>query len=182
MRAFIAIPLPEALRVDLFQQTAGLRKRFHKARWIPPENMHITLKFLGEIDTVQSSEIGNLLAEVADGQERFTVSLTGFGCFPPRGRPRVLYIGMDQQSRLRLIADSLEKKLSCLGFPVEGRFKSHVTLARIKDSVDPGQLFRDVNQIELSGQFDVNRICLVKSILTPSGARYEIVAQGLFDC
>lgn len=133
MRLFIALNLPADIKAHLQQTQDILKKCAVEAKWVETKNLHITLKFLGEIK--EESKTEKIKEIIAAGGRRFnsiSVSLTNFGFFPNENRPRVFFIATDKEDSLKNIADFLEDKLEPLGFAKENRFKSHITLARLK--------------------------------------------------
>lgn len=128
-RLFVAIDFPEAVNRRLAALCSGLAR----ARWLPPEQFHLTLRFIGEVD-------GGTFADVADGLSEvacppFSLRLGGVGHFPPRGRPRVLWVGIGADPALTRLHGQIESRLRLLGIAPEGRkFAPHVTLARLKST------------------------------------------------
>lgn len=133
--------------------------------------MHITLKFLGEIDEEKIKKIASLVKEIAGGYDSFEVSLKGVGCFPDAKRPRVLWVGVDQGSeKLCTIAHALEEGLTQYGFKKEKRFHPHLTLGRTKK---PCTVDAVLEKSIMTESFRVDAIVLFKSTLTPQGAIYK---------
>ena len=180
MRTFIAVTLPAATKAELAMAVSRLRTADLQASWVKPDNLHITMKFLGEVQETAIPAIKQAMTAACAGETPFNVRLEGFGFFPPRGRPRVLFAATDQQLRLRQLAEKLEHQLAGIGFPYEGRFKSHITLARCKGSKNLKRLQELLAAVELTGSFPVSGLCLYRSILTASGARYELICRTRF--
>jgi len=188
MRAFIALELSPQLREGL----AGLMKdlkgpRGIKGKWVPPENIHLTIRFLGEISQEQVEAVGNLLEEGARGRGVFTLSLVGLGAFPNTFRPRVLWVGVKKGTEpLERLHNRLEEGLFRLGFPPDDKaFKPHLTLARFKN---PSlEVRRKVHAVcremgERSwGEMVVSSLVLYESILSPQGASYRKVREVPLD-
>ena len=132
MRAFIAIDLPEAVRVALRQQQAPFRAVCPDGRWTRPEGIHLTLKFLGEISDQQVTQAINALKELRPF-ETFSTEVKGFGFFPDTRRPRVFWAGVATPPNLVMLAEQVEHAMEKLGFAREDRpFTPHLTLARFK--------------------------------------------------
>ena len=128
-RLFVAIDFPEAVN----RRLAGLCSSLPGARWLPPEQFHLTLRFIGEVDGGAFADILGGLSDVACAP--FSLSLRGLGYFPPRGRPRVLWVGVDPSDEMTRLHGRIESRLRRLGVAPEGRkFAPHVTLARLKGS------------------------------------------------
>jgi 2'-5' RNA ligase len=179
MRAFIAIDVPEEVK----RRIAAIQERLSEidlaCKWVHPENIHLTLKFLGEINPDQLEKIKTAVCECAAGFKAFEADLERFGFFPNEKRPRVFFISTSGAETLKAMADNLEDKLKVLGFQKEGRFKSHITLARIKHPKNIDRLLRELNKISLRETFAVKEITLYKSTLTPKGAVYEKLASSI---
>jgi len=144
-----------------------------------PENLHVTLKFLGPIEITQRALVVTALARAAAGVPAFAITLRGLGAFPSLTRPRVIWGGVDDGARiLTALADVVERALVPLGFAAEERFVPHVTLGRVR------LLRRDPALAEALalaatrdfGAVQVDRIALMRSDLSPRGARYDEVA------
>lgn len=177
MRAFIAIDLPQNIKDAIFDVQQNLRACEPACKWVEPANIHMTLKFLGNISTEQFDKIKIIIGQTAQGFKTFNVSLTGFGFFPNERRPRVFYVSTSQKEMLCSIATCLEAKLEQLGFAKDARFKPHLTLARIKEPKNIDYLKKKLATICLEGEFAVNAITLYKSTLTTKGPIYETMAR-----
>lgn len=129
LRLFVALSLPEALRLRL----AGLSAPLPGARWVPDENMHLTLRFLGEVDEDVAHEVDLLLARItAPG---FELALNGLGSFGSRGRVRAIWAGVAKSPALLHLQDKVESACVRAGLPPEARrFHPHITLARCRDT------------------------------------------------
>ena len=171
MRAFIAVEVPEHIRNLVYEFIQSEAKRELPIKWVVFENLHITLKFLGEIDEKKRSETGSVIAQTGKKYSRFTVRLEGLGCFPNPRNPRVLWVGVKEgNTELCDIAGELEKQLASLGFKEEKRFHPHLTIGRIKKfcKVD------DILAKHIStDEFGIDSLVLFKSTLKPDGPVYE---------
>lgn len=181
MRAFIAIDLPDDIKLRLEKVIRVLRRSHLRLSLVNPENLHMTLKFLGEIDSEQAVPIGQRLDIIARQQEVFSLSLTDFGFFPPRGTPRVLYVGTNQQQRLTELARQLDEQLAPMGFPSTDRFTPHITISRIKDNVVSEQIEILINESFPEGTFPVSSFALYCSTLHQRGVHYELLHRPLFS-
>lgn len=126
-RLFVAVDFPQAVR----QRLACLCGGVPGARWLPVEQFHLTLRFIGEVDNGVFADVADSLADVH--VPPFALHLSGVGHFPPRGAPRVLWAGVADGAPLARLHDKIERRLQSLGLDPDGRkFHPHVTLARLK--------------------------------------------------
>ncbi len=166
MRLFIAIELPDELKWAL----GRLRTDIPGARWVPAEQIHLTLAFLGE---VEEEIVGLLTFELARIQSpAFKLRFTGTGCFPNRHRPRVLWIGLQPEPSLNDLAAKVNEVVQACGIPLEERpFSPHITLARFKvpASRETG-IFIDQHQKVDLPHLSVQEFTLFQSKLTTQGS------------
>lgn len=180
-RTFIALPLPADCRVALAALSERLQRCAVPARWVPPEQLHLTLKFLGDIGDEQLSGVLQAIREVAADYRPFRVKLDGCGFFPHRGKPRVLYAGVTEEERIAEIVRDLERRLEPLGFPAAERFSAHITLARLKDIRHLADLRREVARTPPTQSFSLSALSVYTSTLSSRGAQHhevEWVALG----
>ncbi len=179
MRLFVAIFLPKTILDHL-----AFHEKFHtelpSLRWIPPESLHITLKFLGNVQPHQVDGIRSVLSTVAAGHSAFDLRLENGGAFPSLKNPRVFWTGISGgMDVLGKMAKRMESSLEGLGFAAENRkFRPHVTLAKPRgerSSVNEGALFCKLFEPYQSPMFHVDFIHLTESRLGPTGSRYEIL-------
>jgi 2'-5' RNA ligase len=180
MRLFVAVPLPAALKTAasaVQQQVARLAgPAGWRVSWTPPENLHLTLKFLGSTPAVRLDAIRSVLDEATD-HPPFELRLAGLGSFPPVGRPRVLWVGVEEGARdLGQIARRLEAGFEPLGFsPESRRFHPHLTLGRVKDGRARAEdVLAPVREAEV-GALRVDEVRLYQSHLSASGAEHAVV-------
>ena len=176
IRLFVAVQVPEELRARLDEHIADLKASLRNARWVAPENQHLTLKFLGWAPSDRAGAIKSACRVVATSHAPAEISLTDLGAFPSTRRVRVLWIGVDDPSGLltRLAAD-LDGAFEPLGFPSEARpYSAHLTLARFKLPVPLKGGFPE-RRAPQHDPFEVSSIELFRSHLSPKGARYEVV-------
>ncbi|MBI5682606.1 MAG: RNA 2',3'-cyclic phosphodiesterase [Deltaproteobacteria bacterium] len=183
MRSFIAIDLPEVFikKIKVLQDKL---KRDCKAKvsWSAPENIHLTLKFLGEVQEVQLDAITTAIKNTCIGINRFELSVNGINGFPNLNSPRVIWLGIKTCGNLlQTIYERLEAVLADLGFEKEKRrFSPHLTLGRIREpdkETDFKGILAHVKDAEL-GEFIADGIVLYKSELNPKGAVYT----KLYEC
>ena len=175
MRAFIAIDLPKELKEKISSIIEKLANCDLEAKWVKPENVHMTLKFLGQIEEKQIDTIKSIISEVSLGFKKITVECKDFGFFPNEKRPRVFFLKTDKEDQLRKIYQELEDKLSHVGFEKEERFKSHLTLCRFKGRKNMDCLIRELKNIDFSQKLKIDEIAIFKSTLTKTGPIYEKV-------
>jgi 2'-5' RNA ligase len=180
MRAFIAFPLPLEIKEELKNIQDCLRECKLEAKWVEPINLHLTLKFLGEISSDKVETVKRIIQETAARFTSLTINLIDFGFFPTPNNPRVFFIATDKEEILKGIADYLEDKLEKVGFKKEGRFKSHITLARLKSKRNIDCILRKIKKITLSANILIRDIVLFKSTLKPSGPIYEEIFRANF--
>ena len=180
MRLFVAVELPPGHRASL----AGVCERGRRGgvRWVGPENVHLTLKFLGDVDEALLADLKAALAAVAAAAEPFPLSLKGGGCFPNARAPRVIWIGLAEGAEeASALAAAVERALEPLGFAAEKRpFRPHLTIGRVKD-VQAGAPTA-ANKIEQLKEYGVppataEAIALIKSTLTPEGSIYQEIGR-----
>jgi len=176
IRTFIAIQLPQDVQdyLGILTNTLSDQVPQRSVRWVKPDRMHLTLRFIGETEKNMLPAVGKALDEVAAQYQMFSLHLQGFGCFPTCKRPRVLWAGVDGdlESAGRLKED-IDAALTPLGWEAENRpFQPHLTIGRVKDSqAVAGQSW----PAELSAlPIPANSIHLIESELTPGGPIYTI--------
>lgn len=186
MRAFVAVNIPLEVKGNLQEEIGRLRTliRGGPVRWVRPEGIHLTLKFLGEISNSNLGEIGQVLEREVNRHPFFTLRVGGFGCFPNRRRPRVLWIGITEENgTLAQVQTAIEEKLVPLGFGKEGRpFHPHLTLGRVRRNISMSELPQlqdavDEFVVGQIGHFEVSELHLIRSILRPSGAEYSTLME-----
>jgi 2'-5' RNA ligase len=135
----------------------------------------MTLKFLGEVQEEQIDKIKGIIMAIAGNFSRLELSVGNFGFFPNENSPRVFFISTDKEEILKEMSLQLEDKLEALGFPKEGRFKPHLTIARIRSKKNIDCLKNEIKDAATKAKFAVNEIILFKSLLTSAGPIYEKV-------
>lgn len=178
MRTFIAIEIDDTLRNRLAAIRDELQLQDPVMRWVKPDRMHLTLRFLGEIDPSLVTPVTKAIQNASQGVKPFELKFKGLGFFPNAGKPRVFWVGIrDQDKTLELLVRSLELELMKIGFEREKRpFRPHLTLARIKGKITGGIHIGDEAQSEY-GQQSVSSIKLFKSDLRPQGPIYTLLSE-----
>lgn len=184
MRTFLAIDLDQKIRERIAPLQAKLQSRCPKLSWVKPERMHLTLKFLGEIDQSQVEPIKQALDAIAARSHPFDIAVAGLGIFPPHGRANVLWLGIEDKSgSLENCWKSCEDALAALGLPREDRpFSAHLTLARNKNprlSHDVRKLLQNPPPFEPLTQ-RVAELIFYHSTLTSHGPIYEVLSRHAF--
>ena len=150
-------------------------------RWVRPENIHLTLKFLGDIKPADIETIGEAMADAVEDRPPFMLTLSGIGFFPGVNRPRVIWVGLGGETRhLADLQSSLADRLAAVGFPREKRsYQAHLTLGRIRQAKRSDQFKPVLQQYSEWGdrEFSADRIGLLRSDLKPSGAVYTELKQ-----
>ena len=173
MRLFVALSLPE----DVQQRLSGLANGLPGARWVKPENMHLTLRFLGEVDNLAAADVDDALAKIRS--PGFGLSLNGIGHFGEGRKLRALWVGVDASDELMRLQEKIEQALIRLGLPPEPRkFKPHVTLARFKSN--PGarlQAYLADHNLLRAGPIAIESFELYSSFTSADGPIYRVEAS-----
>lgn len=179
LRLFIAVEIPAELQQKVHKETSKLRKELDSLiRWVPVENMHLTLRFLGDVSQSNVEFLMQMLRNEADAVPCFNMQLTGLGSFPSLRRPRVIYIGIQAPAALDTLQHGIESASRRLGYESEERpFSAHLTLGRVKQNAtatDQQKIRRAIEstQVDLLGSARVDSVHLFKSDLKPSGSVY----------
>jgi len=190
IRTFVAIELDKALKTALRRIQASLKNSQASdiARWVSPDSVHLTLKFLGNVPVTRVEEIGQAVHQACQPYAPFQICLTDLGCFPHARRPRVIWVGIGGQvETLVRLQRSVDSELNRIGFKPEKRgFTPHLTLARIRDRARPHErqeLARlvAVAQVDTTASMTVREVSLIRSDLRPSGAVYTCLAAALLE-
>jgi 2'-5' RNA ligase len=177
IRSFVAIELPDRVRSRLTEIQEKLKEAAGDVRWARPEGIHLTLKFLGNIQEDDIPKISEALAPVASQASPFQCTVGSLGAFPNLKNPRVIWAGVDDPSgQLESLQRAVEARLEGLGFRSEKKvFKPHLTLGRVKSARGKKDLTARVEACrnETMGPIEVNEIILFRSDLKPTGAVYS---------
>jgi RNA 2',3'-cyclic 3'-phosphodiesterase len=180
IRCFVAINLDKGLRRDLYHATEALRDIQCDVKWVPMENLHITLKFLGDTPEECIPKIGERLAAISGSHMPFRMKLHGAGIFPDRRRPRVVWIDILDSGEFIKLYEKVEESLAIIGFQKDNRsFTPHLTIGRVRSPKGNASLVGMVEKLKENdfGIIEVEKISLMKSDLKPSGAQYTPVAE-----
>lgn len=182
IRVFCAIELPLNVREEAARRIEHLREKFPRAKasWERAEKMHLTLKFLGDVEEKRFQSINKTVEMVASAFQPFEMSIEGTGAFPSRGIPRVMWLGAkDDSGNLSRVQEKLEDEFARVGFKKETRaFHPHLTLARVRAPEDAKELREEHERLDFkTPSFTVEEIVVMRSELSPSGSRYTKIAQ-----
>jgi len=180
MRLFIASPLPEGVRAELRLQQDRLKPRREAVVWVRDEHLHLTLRFLGEIEPPLDGSIAALLEELAESAAPLALRLGQPGFFGREDAPRVLWTGLAGQTEaLAAFARRLELGLRRLGVePSPQRFKAHLTLGRVK-ACRPDLLAAHLSAPPLPLEFALREVRLVRSTLKPDGPVHDVLTRPI---
>jgi len=173
MRLFVALSLPEGIQ----QSLSGLANGLPGARWVKPENLHLTLRFLGEVDNLAAADVDDALAKIRS--PGFDLGLNGIGHFGEGRKLRALWVGVDANAELMRLQEKIEQALIRLGLPPEPRkFKPHITLARFKSN--PGarlQAYLTDHNLVRAGPIAIDSFELYSSFTSADGPIYRVEAS-----
>lgn len=180
IRSFVAIDIPESIRQQLDDLILKLRESRADVKWVKPKSIHLTLKFLGNVEEDRIPKIIDVMRKIVENVSPFTVSVEGTGVFPNERRPRVLWVGVQKGSETLIrLASNLDSRLTALGFEREKRsYSPHLTLGRVRSSKrieSVMDLFHSAAFQE--SDFYCEDIHLMKSDLRPEGAVYTVLEK-----
>jgi 2'-5' RNA ligase len=185
MRLFVAVELDEGIRRQAGRIAVQLGEAFGPAArrsvtWVPASNMHLTLRFLGEVEERRAAEVAARVSQLFT-TAAFRLAVGGLGAFPPSGPPRVIWLGLTAGTEpLVRLHEELEGRLERLGFAREGRpFRAHLTLGRVKGGLGPGaRAALSAIPAAALGACAVEHVTLFESRLSPRGAVHTALARG----
>jgi len=184
MRCFVAIELPENVRNRLLDLQGKMQSLGRAVRWTRPEQLHLTVKFLGEVPDARVPEVCEAAREIAGKYSPFDLELAGTGCFPPRGQVRIIWAGVAQPPTALLDCQrDCEQAFSAMGFERENRaYSPHLTVGRVNDFAASNRIREALRQYETfsAGRFTAKELTVFQSDLRPTGAVYTPLAQAPF--
>jgi len=180
LRAFIAVEIPFEIHQAIENKTAHIRAALNSSlvRWVPSSNIHLTLKFLGDISSANVELLSQMLSVEVSQHQALEMRFGGLGAFPNPKRPRVIWIGIQAPAGLEALQHGIEAATATLGYPVEKRpFSPHLTIGRVKQNVSSTGMQKirtalEETQVGSLGTMRVTAVHLFKSDLKPTGAVY----------
>ena len=180
-RVFIAIDISNEARSKVAVYIDELRRSARDLRigWERPEKLHLTLKFLGDVDDRQLRDVEEAVRRASTELRSFRSAISGAGRFPPKGDPRILWLGLDKQENFGNAARTVDKELSKFGFePEKRKFHPHLTIARLREPYRSGALAAEhLSNAFQTDEFDVWEILIYESELLPTGSVYRKLAS-----
>jgi len=175
IRTFIAISVPERVKNNIEELQRQLKRGGGHLKWIRTESIHLTLKFLGDVEESKIDTIADSVHKAVSSQQPFIISVSGTGAFPNIKRPRVLWAGIDEGKEiLTSLATGIDRACTALGFkPEKRKFSAHLTIGRVKSSKNIQNTLNTMNSTDFEGgSFRAEEIQIIKSELRPEGAKY----------
>lgn len=181
MRTFLAIELEPHIKDKISETQEIIRDcNSSKIKYVEIDNMHLTLKFFGEIDEIKLEKITDIINESLEKYNRYYLKVVNVGAFPNIYRPRVIWTGIKDKNNttIKLIKD-LDMKFNRIGFKKEKDYVPHITIGRVKNINDKEKLSQTLKKIkkQYHGKMEVKKICIKSSTLTPDGPIYENIKE-----
>jgi 2'-5' RNA ligase len=180
LRCFIAVEVPGPMRRSIGEMIENLRKSGSDVKWLPPDNVHMTLKFLGSTEESLLEALRESLFKKLSPYSPFYIRISGVGCFPDERRPKVVWVGAHESGQVRDVQRDIEAEMVKFGFPSEERtFSPHLTIGRVKSRKKMDDLLKmldEYRQVSF-GDIEVRGVTLMKSELNPAGAKYFPLAE-----
>jgi len=180
-RCFIAVRMSEEVRASVEALLVRLKGAGADVKWVKPDALHLTLKFLGEIPSERVEVVKTVLREVASGHGRFELRVSDIGGFPSVRNPRVIWAGISSASELVSLQMDVEARLVAEGFERENRpFSPHLTLGRIRSKRNMDDALRILEEagVQSFGRVEVGHVVLMESRLKPAGAEYTPLLEA----
>ena len=185
IRTFIGLELDNPCREALARETDRLRRNAPKVRWVRPENLHLTLAFIGAVPTADLGELFQAVDGVAGSSAPFSLELIGLGCYPDLRRPRIVWAGCGEgREPLIRLAGAVQDALARLGYPRERRaYSPHLTMGRVKRPRDAEAALPLIQESEDTeyGLVDIQSVVVFMSELKRSGAEYSPMHHALLQ-
>lgn len=181
MRTFIAVGISREARQKIAQIQDDFKREDPDVKWVEPENLHLTLKFLGEVDEAKIAGVIEKTRLGVSENSRFKVHLLEIGTFPNLKFPRVVWIGVSEgKEELKDLSKRIEENLFHLGFPKENReFSAHLTIGRVRSPKKKEKLVKKIEELGKSdiGEFAVDKVLVMESQLSPKGPTYRVIEE-----
>ena len=175
LRAFLAINVDEDLKAKMYKVIKQFKQTDANIKYVDLENIHLTLKFFGEIDSDGIELLSSKISGVVSNFDKFKIKIKGCGAFPNTKRIKVIWLGIDDDKLIKQLHDELDKEFVKMGFDKDKKFSSHLTIGRMRNAKGKDKVqaaIEEFGEVEI-GEMDVDSIVLKKSTLTPSGPIYE---------
>ena len=175
IRAFLAVDIDEDLKAKINKVIKDFKGIDTKIKFVELANLHLTLKFFGDMDTNGIHLLEDAISKVVSDFNPFDIKIVGCGAFPNNNRIKVIWLGIEDDVILKDLHDRLDKEFSRIGFERDKKFSTHLTIGRMKSGKNKNQVKECIEKfadIEI-GEMKVSKISLKKSTLTPSGPIYE---------
>ncbi len=172
MRLFVALKT-NLNKSKVFSIEKRLMRRYQNVKWVDKENLHLTLKFLGEVEGLQSDLVKTKLEDIASRFTNFVFIYQGISAFPNKKRAKVIFISVKDGEKIIELMKVIDNDLSTLGFNQEKSYVPHLTLGRTRAPLDISRADIDFPPLSVSA----SGLSLVKSTLTKYGPIYEVIAQ-----
>ncbi len=175
IRAFLAIDLDDDLKPKINKIIREFKKIDANIKYVDLQNLHFTLKFFGDIDTEGIDVLAGKIENVVNDFDSFNIKIKGCGAFPNKNRIKVIWVGLDEDQILKELHDKLDKEFTSLGFDLDKKFSSHLTIGRMRSAKGKDKVKRTIESFKNVdiGSMEVTSIVLKKSTLTPAGPIYE---------
>jgi RNA 2',3'-cyclic 3'-phosphodiesterase len=180
VRTFLAVNFSNELRAAIWRAVAPLREGAFPVKWVQPELIHLTVKFLGDVAPDAGDAIISSLQQATAGIKAFELPMGGLGAFPNPDRPRVVWIGCEPVPALEILQDRVEREMERLGYPLEGRpFRPHVTIGRVRRDVraEWRGFAGALEAIDFESGSYVASVDIMHSALRRSGPEYSVAAH-----
>ncbi|HEV3203129.1 MAG TPA: RNA 2',3'-cyclic phosphodiesterase [Gemmataceae bacterium] len=182
IRTFIGVEIGKTIRERAVALQEILARASTEVKWVEPENLHVTLLFLGEVEDREVARVCKIVADCAQNERAFPMTVATVGCFPNPHRPRIVWIGIGEGAQaLCRIHDAMELPLLELGYRrEERRYTPHITLGRVKSDRPPDQFSSALAKKAgwQGGDITVTEILIMSSELTPQGPKYTILGRA----
>ena len=175
IRAFLAIDLDDDLKPKINKIIREFKQIDANIKYVDLQNLHFTLKFFGDIDTEGIDVLAERIENVVKDFDSFNIKIKGCGAFPNKNRIKVIWVGLDEDSILKELHDKLDKQFNSVGFDLDKKFSSHLTIGRMRSAKGKDKVKNTIESFDNVdiGSMEVTSIVLKKSTLTPAGPIYE---------
>jgi len=177
MRVFVAIDIDDEIKNKIFEIQQEFKKINCNIKYVEKQNLHITLKFIGEVDITKKEIIKETLSRSLIEEKKFSININSLGCFPNLSGPRILWVGIEEgKKELVFLSEKIDNELSRINIKKETKkFDPHITIGRIKSNYKISVLKEKIKELSIKnfGSFEVGSIVLYESILKSTGPYYN---------